>query len=161
MVKIKKQNDGVFINIVGNHKEHSSYIKFINKSKDVNSSKELVELIKTYTRLITTHKTTFEILSIIEEIIIQMKIRENLPEMKLSKVREYVYARVPFYRKNIKSKDVRVLVDKIEFYPHVNGNVNLLLDDKKFMDKAIIKITKTMDNEITENIRMLKLNYGM
>jgi hypothetical protein len=161
MGRLNKTIDGVFINMVGTPNELSLYDQFINNGDETNSSKELNELTNMYKRLITVHKSTFEILSSLEEIIIQMRIRETLPEIKLSQVREYVYARVPFYRKDVKSKDVRVLVGNIEFYPHVGDDINLLLEDKEFMSKATKKLLIAMDNEIEENIRILKLTYGM
>jgi hypothetical protein len=161
MGRINKTIDGVFINMVSTPNELSLYDQFINNGDEKNSSKELNELTNMYKRLITVHKSTFEILSSLEEIIIQMRIRESLPEIKLSQVREYIYARVPFYRKDVKSKDVRVLVGNIEFYPQVDGDIDLLLQDKEFMDKAIKKLTIAMDNEIEENVRILKSTYGM
>ncbi len=63
-------------------------------------------------------------LASLEEIIIQMRIREDLSDIKLTQVREYIYARTPFYRKDKKSKDVRVIVDKVEFHPESDGNLD-------------------------------------
>ena len=78
-------------------------------------------------------------------------------EIKLSLVRnEYIYARTPFYRKDKKAKDVRVIVDKIEFHPEVGTNIEILIGNEDFMARAKEKLTSAMDSEIKENIRLLK-----
>jgi hypothetical protein len=87
----------------------------------------------------------------------QLRIRENLDDIKLSQVREYVYARTPFYRKDKVAKDVRVIVDKMEFHPEGEENLDNLFSKKDFMDKAKYKLAQAMDNEIKENIRIIKL----
>jgi hypothetical protein len=71
-------------------------------------------------------------------------------------VREYIYARTPFYRKDKKAKDVRVIVDKVEFQPQVTSGVEILLGNKEFMAKATEKLGQAMDNEIQENLRVWK-----
>ena len=85
-----------------------------------------------------------------------MRIREDLSDIKLSLVREYIYARTPFYRKDKKAKDVRVIVDKVEFQPQVTAGVEILLGNQEFMAKATEKLGQAMDNEIQENLRVLK-----
>jgi hypothetical protein len=101
----------------------------------------------------------FEQLATLEEIIMQMRIRENLEDIKLSQVREYIYARTPFYRKDKKSKDVRVIVNKVEFYPESDGNLEILFSDVVFMEKAKYKLVQAMDSEIAENIRTFKATF--
>lgn len=161
MGRVNKTIDGVFIDIVGTPSELSSYDQFVKHGEGKDFSKELNELTEVYKKLTLEHKSTFELLASLEEIIMQMRIREDLTDIKLSQVREYIYARTPFYRKDRKSKDVRVIVGNLEFYPHVNGNIDLLLGDKDFMDKATTKLIAAMDSEIEENIRILKSTYGM
>ena len=161
MGRVNKTIDGVFIDIVGTSTELSSYDQFIKHGERDDTSKELNGLVKVYKKIITDNKPTFELLSSLEEIIMQMRIRENLNDIKLSQVREYVYARTPFYRKDRKSKDVRVIVGNLEFFPQVTDNIDVLLKDVEFMEKAKTKLMKAMDNEIEENIRILKLTYGM
>ncbi len=86
-----------------------------------------------------------------------MRIREDLSDIKLTQVREYIYARTPFYRKDKKSKDVRVIVDKIEFHPE--EDLEILSGDKEFMTKAKMKLAQAMDLEIEENIRVFKSTF--
>jgi len=68
--------------------------------------------------------------------------------IKLSLVREYLYARYPFYRKGMTTKDIRVIVDKSEFW---GEDLNILVKNKEFMSKAIDKLSKAMDVEIDNN----------
>jgi hypothetical protein len=156
MGRVNKTIEGVFTNIVGTSSEISTYNQFINQGEDLNISKELQDLTDTYVKLVNDHKNTFEQLASLEEIIMQMRIKENLDDIKLSLVREYIYARTPFYRKDKKAKDVRVIVDKIEFHPEVGTNIEILIGNEDFMARAKEKLTSAMDSEIKENIRLLK-----
>ncbi len=155
MGRVNKTIEGVFTNIVGTSTEISSYNQFINHDKG-NSSSELTDLTEMYKKMVNKHKATFEQLASLEEIIMQMRIREDLSDIKLSLVREYIYARTPFYRKDKKAKDVRVIVDKVEFQPQVTAGVEILLGNKEFMAKATEKLGQAMDNEIQENLRVWK-----
>jgi len=123
MGRVNKTIEGVFIDIVGSSSELSSYDQFINHGDGKKYSKELEELTALYKKEVTKSKVMFEKLASLEEIIIQMRIREDLSDIKLTQVREYIYARTPFYRKDKKSKDVRVIVDKVEFHPESDGNL--------------------------------------
>ena len=156
MGRVNKTIEGVFIDIVGNNSKLSGYDQFLNQGNG-NPSRELNKLTNDYKSLIANNKQVFEQLAALEEVIMQLRIRENLDDIKLSQVREYVYARTPFYRKDKVAKDVRVIVDKIEFHPEGEGNLDNLFSKKDFMDKAKYKLAQAMDNEIEENIRIIKL----
>jgi hypothetical protein len=158
MGRINKTIDGVFVDIVGDNSKLSGYDQFLNQGGK-NSSRELNELTNDYKSLITKHRQVFEQLAALEEIIMQLRIRENLGDIKLSQVREYVYARTPFYRKDKVSKDVRVIVEKIEFYPEGMEDINNLFGNQEFMDTAKYKLAKSIDVEISENIRCYKRDY--
>lgn len=157
MGRVNKTIEGVFTNIVGTSSEISTYNQFINQGEDLNISKELQDLTDTYVKLVNEHKNTFEQLASLEEIIMQMRIKENLDDIKLSLVREYIYARTPFYRKDKKAKDVRVIVNKVEFHPEVDtSGIEILFGNEEFMSRAKEKLVQAMDSEIKENIRLLK-----
>ena len=157
MGRVNKTIEGVFTNIVGTSSEISTYNQFINQGEDLNISKELQDLTDTYVKLVNDHKNTFEQLASLEEIIMQMRIKENLDDIKLSLVREYIYARTPFYRKDKKAKDVRVIVNKVEFHPEVDtSGIEILFGNEDFMSRAKEKLVQAMDSEIKENIRILK-----
>jgi len=159
MGRVNKTIEGVFIDIVGSSSELSSYDQFINHGGGKKYSKELEELTALYKKEVTKSKVMFEKLASLEEIIIQMRIREDLSDIKLTQVREYIYARTPFYRKDKKSKDVRVIVDKVEFHPESDGNLEILLGNKDFMEKAKNKLAQSMDLEILENIKTFNSSF--
>lgn len=152
MGRVNKNIEGVFIGIVGTSSEISGYHQFINQGEGLNTTDELNALTKEYSTLVTENEGTFEKLAALEEIIMQKRIRENLSDIKLTLVRDYIYARTPFYRKDKKSKDVRVIVDKIEFHPQVDGDIEKLLGNELFMATAKKKLEDVMDYEINENI---------
>lgn len=160
MGRINKTIDGVFIDIVGSPTEISTYDQFIQHGDGLKSSKELDRATHLYTESIVSMKQSFERLAALEEIIMQMRIRENLEDIKLCLVREYIYARVPFYRKGTKSKDIRVIVDNLEFHPEATTNLDILFGNEDFMEKAKNKLIQAIDVEIAENVRSYKLQYS-
>lgn len=153
MGRFNKATEGVFTDIVGGGTQIASYDSFINYGTDLKNSKELKKYTKQYSDLIMENKNTFLKLSKLEEVIMQQRSMENIDDIKLSLVREYIYARCPFYRKGKLSKDIRVIVDKSEFYEE---SVEDLPKNKAFMDRAIEKLKKAMMTEIKENIHELE-----
>lgn len=149
MGRFNQTIDGVFVDIVGNSNEISQYDKFLNYGKDINTTKEIERFTREYQELINQNKIGFWKLAKLEEIIMQLRSKENINDVKLSLVREYIYARCPFYRKDKSSKDIRVIVDKSEF---VGTNVEKLYKDKDFISKAKSKLKTAMEIEIEENI---------
>ena len=152
MGRVNKTISGVFIDIVGTPKEISGYQQFINQGGDLNDDPQVREYLSTYSHMVNDNKETFEQLASLEEIIMQKRIQLDLSDIKLSLVRDYIYARTPFYRKSNSAKDIRVIVDKLEFYPETNGDVSNLFGNKEFMEKAKSKLISTMDVEIQNNI---------
>jgi hypothetical protein len=169
--------EGVFVDIVGSNLEHSSYDIFI-KNSEKTPSKELIDMVAKYKTMITKNKDHFEKLAALEEIIMQMRSRENIRDVKLSLVREYVYARCSFYRKDKTSKDIRVIVDNMgvwskevdtsklgnkEFVEEHKHKINHILDgllkNIDFMTKAKTKLKKAMDKEIDEGVTRFKETY--
>jgi hypothetical protein len=153
MGRFNKATEGVFTDIVGGGTQISSYDAFVNYGGDLKNSKELKKYTKQYSDLIMENKNTFLKLSKLEEVIMQQRSMENIDDIKLSLVREYIYARCPFFRKGKLSKDIRVIVDKAEFYEE---SVEDLPKNKAFMDRAIEKLKKAMLTEIKENIHELE-----
>lgn len=156
MGRINKTIDGVFVDIVGNENELSLYDRFLkNGSKIVKDSEKLSEMTAMYKTMIVDNKETFNKLASLEEVIMQMRIRETLSDIKFTQTRDYIYARTPFYRKDKKSKDIRVLVSKIESFPEADGNLDILFNNEEFMKEVIKKLGQAMDNEIMKNWNIL------
>lgn len=141
--------DGVFTDLV-EVGQIPSYDKFINYGNDIKPSKELKRITTEYKNLTKMFGPTIEKLATMEEIIMQLRSKENIDEIKLSIVRDYLYARCSFYRRGKLSKDIRVIVDKSEFWEE--KTVEELLLNKDFMDKATSKLTKAMEGEIQNSI---------
>ena len=147
---------GVFTEIVGTKDKISSYDKFINVDVDLNISQteDLVKYSNMYKTNIRMMKSGFETLAKLEEIIMQLRSKETImEELKLSLVREYIYARSLFYREGKGTKDIRVIVGKTDIY---GTDIESLGNDTEFMDLAKSKLLTAMDLEVQENVRILK-----
>jgi hypothetical protein len=155
MGRVNKTIEGVFVDIVGSSSTISSYDKFMGNGIK-NPSKNLKMFETEYNKTITKEKTTFEKLAKMEEIIMQLRAKENISNIKIHLVREYLYARCSFYRSGLQSKDIRVIVDNVEFW---NSDIKSLMSNKTFMDKAKEKLISAMEKEIAENITNFKLTY--
>jgi hypothetical protein len=126
------------------------YEQFINSIGTVKDPL-LNELLNQYKEIIYEHEEVFNQLSSIEELILQIRNRGNLDDIKLYQVRDYVYARTTFFKNNGKKNDVRVIVDKLSLYP--NKTIEDLYQDELFMNKVFHKIMNLMDSEIEKNMK--------
>jgi hypothetical protein len=147
MGRVNKSIEGVFTDIVGNTEEISAYDIFIGNEK--NSSKTVKKFVDQYKKSITKLRNDFEKLAKLEELIMQTRSRDNLTDIKLSLVRDYIYARCNFYRIGKTAKDIRIIVDNVEFW---DKNIDNLLKNEKFMEKAKTKLFAAMTKEIENNI---------
>ena len=151
MGRVNKLTEGVFAEMVGTSKEISKYDEFVNNIDS--KSKSLKNLRRDYENMTGSNKNLFNKLAKLEETILQIRAKESMMTgqtdlIKLSLVREYLYARYPFYRKGMTTKDIRVIVDKSEFW---GEDLNILVKNKEFMSKAIDKLCKAMEVEIDNN----------
>ena len=162
MGRVNKDIEGVFVNVVGNEKEKSSYDRFIDYGKTLSKkeTKALSEFTKIYNDLMTNIKTDIQRLADLEVIIMQLRTKENLnsDDIKLNIVRnEYIYARYPFFRNDKTTKDIRIIVDNVEFH---GTDLKKLSGNQEFMEKAQNKLVKAMESEIDENVKKYKSIYG-
>jgi hypothetical protein len=148
MGRVNKEIEGVFTDIVGTDSELSSYDVFINNAPKA-ISKELKDYTSEYKKMIDKNRKTFENLSKLEEIVMQLRSKENVSDIKLSLVRQYIYARCSFYRKGKTAKDIRVIVDNVEFWEPEMENLS---KNPEFMEKSKKKLVNTMESEILSNI---------
>lgn len=152
MGRVNKLTDGVFADLVGTSKEIDKYDEFLNCIDS--KSKNLKNLKKEYEIMTGSNKKLFNKLAKLEEIILQIRAKESMvnggtEELKLSLVRDYLYARYPFYRKGMTTKDIRVIVDKSEFW---GDDLDRLTKNNEFMTKAVEKLEKVMSVEIEYNV---------
>lgn len=156
MGRVNIYTDGVFTDIVGNQNQTPGYERFKNVQSHLSPAKgDLKKLLSTYDKLINENKNLFQKLSLYEETIMQIRVRDNIKDsdIKFNIVREYIYARVPFYRTDKDTKDVRVIVGLTEFY---GTDITKMYVNKDFMEKAKEKIILAMDDVIKSNLEQLK-----
>jgi hypothetical protein len=156
MARVNKYTEGVFTEIVGNENSIPSYDRFLNVQNDlVPPTGELKKITEKYRKLITKQKVGFVKLAKMEELIMQLRTMDNLKpnDIKLSILREYVYARVPFYRTDKDSKDVRILIDSYEQY---GKDIDSLYDNNELMSLSMEKLKLAMDKIIKDNLHNLK-----
>jgi hypothetical protein len=122
----------------------------INVQRDVNKFIESQRgFINTdyYEATYSNIRARIEQLASIEEGILQRRCLLTKPlDIKLSFMREYVYARCPFYRRDKGTKDIRVLVSRINLIDPTNPkpSLNDLYLNTELMDKAKDKLIQAM-----------------
>ena len=156
MGRVNKMTEGVFVQIVGNSNQIPDYDRFLNLQKELNEpSKELKKVLTTYTKLVNKNKATFEKMALLEELIMQIRTRDNFTfeDLRLNILREYIYARIPFFRTDKDMKDIRVIAGLTTNY---GADVQNLSGNDEFKGKATEKITQAMDKIISENLNLIK-----
>ena len=84
--------------------------------------------------------------------------KNNIRDIKISLVREYIYVRMNCYRPNIATKDVRGIVGTTSQY---GDNVEALFENAEFMEKAKRKIEGQIDEMIQVKQNELNKFYGI
>ena len=146
-----KSTQGVMINI----KEDVN--RFIGEDKDS-------PIFKLYIDAYNKIKYDIEQMAYLEELILQQKCMGTVPDkikVKLSFLREYVYARCPFYRKDKETKDIRVIVSRTDIIDPKNPNPSLddLYSNESFMTKARTKLFEAMVDEYAKNTKAYYNTY--
>lgn len=152
MARINKTTAGVFTDIVGDSNKFPLYDTFIKTQDDLKKpSKDLKGFLSEYKTLVTNNKPMFERMANLEDVIMQMRTRENLTpiEIKFNIVREYIYARIPFHRRDKEAKDVRVIAGLVNVY---GTNVDEYYKNPEFMDITTNKLKDAMTSIINQNI---------
>jgi len=149
MGRVNKLTEGVFTEILGNTNEISKPDMFAEFGKNINSTEELDMFTEQYKRQTKKIQLDLELLANLEVVIMQLRASNNIDDIKLSIVREYIYARCPFYREDKVTKDIRVIVGNVEFH---GDNIDNLLGNPEFMGKAKEKLVRAMGYEIERNI---------
>jgi hypothetical protein len=155
---------------------------FHSQNNPEKPSKHLNKFLGDYKKVTKDHNNDFNKLADMEEIIMQLRAKENPIEIKLSVIREYVYARSLFYRKGKKTKDIRIIVGKFDkakdadpidklIHQIVDGKdmknaavaqnlVTKLMANENFVTKAKEKIVAAMEKEIENNIKEFNKKYN-
>jgi len=133
-----KPTQGVMIHVQDDVK------RFIGK--DIDSP-----IINMYQKAFNDIAWNVEKMSRLEEIVLQQRCMKEDLNIKLSFLREYVYARCPFYRRDKATKDIRVIVSRIDLiYPNRIPSLDELSNDEEFMTRAKYKLIIAMRDEFVE-----------
>ena len=157
MSRTNKTISGVFVNIVGNLFEFPTYDRFIKEGDNMSSSHVLKNYTKKYNDIVIQHEETLHTLANLEEIILQMRVMENLDvsQIKLSVTRGYIYARCPFYRREHVANNVTAIVGLTDIH---GDHMELLMNDPEFMNKTLSKLKQTMKEDIELSINNYNIN---
>ena len=158
MSRTNKTISGVFVNIVGTSNEFPTYDRFIKDGDKLSSSHALKKYTQKFNDLIKEHEESLYILANLEEIILQMRVMENLDvsQIKLSVTRGYIYARCPFYRREHVANNVTAIVGLTDAW---GDHMDLLMYDPEFMNKALSKLKQVMKEDIETSIKKHKKEY--
>ena len=148
MTKIKHITDDVFTNVI----RSEAYKEFIT----VDDDEKIDGLKKLYVELIEDNLLGLEEIAGVEELIIQMRCKINAEscDVKLSIVKGYIYARVPFFKPGKKLKDIRVVVGNTTEY---GDNITKLSKNKTFILNSRVLLLKAMGQEILKSKFIKKL----
>lgn len=164
MGNINKENQGVFVDLIGSNNTIPAYDQFINRpSQDLHPEYCLANFITAYSAKVQQHKLDIQQLAQLEVIIMQIRELSNLSgNVKLYTVRNtYIYARCPFYRNEADVNEVRVLIDPIDLhFPAGTVDLQILFGKTDFMSKVYAKLTTVMRKEINGNIADYKKIYS-
>lgn len=133
-----KSTQGIMIHVQDDVK------RFIGK--DIDSP-----IINMYQKAFNDIAWNVEKMSRLEELVLQQRCMKEDLKIKLSFLREYVYARCPFYRRDKATKDIRIIVSRIDLiYPNRIPSLDELSNDTEFMTRAKYKLIIAMRDEFVE-----------
>lgn len=144
-MKPSEINQGVFVELKATHKRKSAIQTFVDKEHFMKSSHETGLLLEEYTETVISIQRELKLASLLEELIMLHRAKNNIMDIKISLVREYIYVRMNCYRPDIETKDLRVIVGTTYQY---GNNVDVLFANENFMDKARRKIESQIDEMI-------------
>lgn len=165
MGNLNKDNQGVFLNVVGSSSSIPEYEQFINKQvQDLHPEYCLANYIAEYTSKVQQHKLDIQQLAHLETIIMQIRALSNMAgNVKLYTVRnKYIYARCPFHRNETEINEIRLLIDLIDlqFPKGSTVDLNILFGKKDYMNKVYRKMKIAMCIELNGNINDYKKIYS-
>lgn len=158
MGRVNQTIAGAFSTIVGNSNQNSLYDNFIRRGQHLKESPKLKKFTNMYKSLVKSNKYEIEKLAALEVIVMQMRIRENIEDIRIDVVRNYIYARCAFIRHGKDAKDIRALVCNTAIF---NQDVDELYKNEEFIEVAKLKLGEAMDKEIEESVSSFKKTYNL
>lgn len=157
-MKPSEINQGVFVELKATHKRKSAIQSFVDKEHFMNSTHETGLLLEEYTETVISIQRELKLASLLEELIMLHRAKNNIRDFKISLVREYIYVRMNCYRPDVETRDLRVIVGTtLQF----GDQVNALFANEEFMDKAKKKIEFQIDEMILSKRNELNLFTGI
>ena len=130
-----------------------TYDKFleVDEQLDLVVSETQSAMKEKYQYILTNIKRELKIISRVEEIIIQLRAKEQIDsELRLSLSRNYIYARSVFFRTDKEINDIRVIVGKTTDY---GEDIEVLIKDPNFRELCKSELIKAMDVIIEMNVQ--------
>ncbi len=157
-MKPSEINQGVFVELKATHKRKSAIQSFVDKEHFMNSTHETGLLLEEYTETVISIQRELKLASLLEELIMLHRAKNNIRDFKISLVREYIYVRMNCYRPDVETRDLRVIVGTtLQF----GDQVKALFTNEEFMDKAKKKIESQIDEMILSKRNELNLFTGI
>ena len=144
-MKPSEINQGVFVELKATHKRKSAIQTFVDKEHFMNSSQESRLLLEEYTETVIAMQRELNLASLLEELIMLHRAKNNIKNLKISFVREYIYVRMHCYRPDNGTNDLRVIMGTT--YQH-GDKVEALYANSDFMSKANEKMESQIDEMI-------------
>lgn len=131
-----------------------SYNEFIKKDEELNIDDYTLNKHKRdYMLKVNEINNDLSELERIEKLLIQLRCKELISkEIRLTVLRDYIYARTIFYRPDKETNEIRVIVGKTNI---LGSDIDKLYRDVEFMKLCMDKLIESMNIEITNTIKEL------
>jgi hypothetical protein len=150
MARVNVQTKGVFVKLFGKEATTPPFVEFMTSNNPEKPSNQLKAYLKMYKEFVRVHSASLKRMAIIEELIMQLRSKENMQDIKLALVRGYIYARCSIYRNDKPAKDVRVIIDSKENWKKFS--LKKLIENEEFMALTYERLAIHMD-------KLIELNY--
>jgi hypothetical protein len=150
MARINKMTMGVFTDVVGKFRNYPKFETFVKLRTKETSTNDLKRQLASYKRLVEKGRKEFEYLAVLEEVIMQNASLQAPLEMVFFRARQYVYVRCAFYRSDVVTSDVRVIVANVDKWkmPYTK-----LIKNQEFLALAEEKVREKM-REVLANTEL-------
>ena len=129
----------------------SSYSGILN----VDEEQEKYETI--YRNHIDHNKQSIEVFASVEEILLQLRIKNNLTDIKLGTQNEQVYAITPFYKSKTENKHIKVYLGPTSLH---GKDLKELSSNQIFMMIAKERLINKMDEVVHNTIQEFEKKFG-
>jgi hypothetical protein len=157
MGRVNNTISGVFVDIIGNNRKVASYEVFLrNIEADINRTPSLNSYADLYKHILAANIQVLETLASLEELMLMIKVSETTENIKLTLVRNYIYARCSFFRKEKEAHDIRVIVGSSKVF---GRDLDGLSKNELFMARAREKLQKAMKAELSLKLQDFEMQF--